>query len=257
MADCSPIRILPALEPEPEPVAVRSTPCSMSERIISRLLIMEAQEQDPWLRDDYREAYLTVAYASEGSPIPFIEASYKLFSTHPERVWRKIVALRKAKLGREYSRMFDDSGNLKKQWLDIPDYDPTSELAPRSRSAQSEEPDTKTKWPKAPLRRVMNVEEVRDRGRVLYHLERLECGHLHTEFVGANPGKPRRRCRDCFTEAQPVSWQAKDANVVKTTPLRRPKTSKGNVYQMPSPSRSAKQEPLRILPPETARQNAG
>ena len=54
-------------------------------------------------------------------------------------------------------------------------------------------------WPAvrrlAPLRWVVSREPVHgEGGRILYHNEQLQCGHVHAEFSGGNPGK-RRRCR--------------------------------------------------------------
>lgn len=208
------LRILPALDVSPRrPVSshLRILPAPeppLIERVVARLVEREGEERDPWLRDDLRQARLTVHYAGEGSPIPFILASYELYGSHPEKVWENITAERKAKLGQEYGRCFDAAGNLKPQFLDIPDYDPLSDLSPCS-SNQQIDVYLKKKWPKGPLRRVVSrIEVLKDKG-VAYHREELECGHLHIEFLDANPGNRRRRCNLCRglgSEGKLTSW---------------------------------------------------
>jgi hypothetical protein len=72
--------------------------------------------------------------------------------------------------------------------------------------------------------------EIRDGdGRVLYHGEQLECGHFHTEFLDANPGKQRRRCQTC-----------KDGIAVHTRPTIVPK-------ELPTGSVEEEAAKLRIL----------
>ncbi len=72
---------------------------SFSDRVIDRLAEAEADEQDPHLRDDYQQALRVVVLAREGSPMPFIEASYALWGMHPAKVWPRILAQRQAMLG--------------------------------------------------------------------------------------------------------------------------------------------------------------
>ncbi len=224
-------------------------PFSLSYRVISRLVGMEEHEPDAHLRDDYRQARLVMVHARDGSPIPFIEASYDLFGAHPDRVWERVGAKRKAVLGTEYSQVFDESGNLRHQFLDIPDYDPMSGQPPLlSRRAEMD----KKRWtPKAPLRRVLQVHEIHAGKRSVYHLEQLECGHVHTEFLGENPGNRRRRCVECskgVPKKQPQFWrELEDAQLLVVGEARGPKRRTGNLYTMPSP-RSSEQKALRILP---------
>jgi hypothetical protein len=171
---------------------------SLTDRVINRLARMEVREQDAHLRDDYRQSRLTMAYAHNGSPIPFVEASYEMFGAHPERVWERIGAMRKFILGPEYGLCFDESGNLRPQFFDVPDYDASLGLPPQSRRPEI----AKKRWtPKAPLRRVLKVNEIRH-GDLTYHLEELECGHSHTEFLDANLGNKRRRCHGCATQTR-------------------------------------------------------
>lgn len=109
--------------------------------------------------------------------------------------------------GGGYGRSYDAAGNRLPQPLDIPDYDPTCELAPRlqirqasqaaSQPARRGSPENSAWPPKAPLRRVVNRSEVWNNKRVLYFNELLECGHSHVEFPDANVGNRRRRCHAC------------------------------------------------------------
>lgn len=84
---------------------------SVSERVLARLVQSEAHELNPHLRSDYHQAWLTVYYASLGNPIAFIEASYRAVGCHPDKVWPRIVENRKALLGSDYSRWYDEAGN--------------------------------------------------------------------------------------------------------------------------------------------------
>ena len=72
---------------------------SLSDRVIDRLAEAEADEPDVHFRDDYQQALRTVVLAREGSPMPFVEASYALWGLHPAKVWPRIVAQRVAMLG--------------------------------------------------------------------------------------------------------------------------------------------------------------
>ena len=98
-------------------------------------------------------------------------------------------------VGEEYSDVYDENANLIPQRLDIPDWDPTVALNRRRA------PVAPAVWPAvrclAPLRLVVSREPVHgEDGRILYHNEQLQCGHV--EFFGANPGKQRRRCKKCL-----------------------------------------------------------
>ena len=221
-------------------------PDSITDRVIEHLARMEMREPNAHLRDDYRQARLIMAYARDHSPMPVIEASYKLFGVHPDCVWQRISAMQKAILKEEHGQWFDDSGNLRPQFLDIPDYDASLGHPPLTRPENA-----KKRWTaKAPLRRVLKVFEIHD-GNVMYHLEQLQCGHTHTEFLCANPGKKRRRCQECANGVpeKPVAfWEETDANVVKTGRMGRAAARTGNLYTMPKPARSTEHQPLRILP---------
>jgi hypothetical protein len=59
-------------------------------RILFRLSAAEAQEVDPWYRDDLRIARLTVAYAARGEAVlcsPQVLATYSVLGLHPDKVW--------------------------------------------------------------------------------------------------------------------------------------------------------------------------
>lgn len=101
-----------------------------SERVLDRLWQARDEERNHHLLDDLIVAWQTVSLAAQGSPIPFVEASYNVLGCHPDYVFQRLMARRRWNLGLEYSLWFDDAGNLRQSYLDIPDFDPTSELAP-------------------------------------------------------------------------------------------------------------------------------
>ena len=72
---------------------------SQVDRILARLMQAEAHETDVWLRDDYRQAFITVSFAAKGSAIPFVEASYLMYGLHPDKLYPAILARRAALLG--------------------------------------------------------------------------------------------------------------------------------------------------------------
>ena len=72
---------------------------SLTERVLARLIQSEAHEPDVWLRDDYRQAFITLSLAAQNSPIPFVEASYIMYGLHPEKLYASILARRSALLG--------------------------------------------------------------------------------------------------------------------------------------------------------------
>jgi hypothetical protein len=82
-------------------------------RILDRLWEAEMSEQDIHLRSDYRQAFICVSLASRGESQPFITASYRIYGSHPDDVWPKIMANRKAKLGKEFADWYDQAGNWK------------------------------------------------------------------------------------------------------------------------------------------------
>lgn len=81
-------------------------------RILDRLQKAEMAESNIWFRQDYRQAFVCVSLAARGEPEPFINSSYVLFGTHPDRVWAKIQANRHYRLGKEYGQWYSDDGVL-------------------------------------------------------------------------------------------------------------------------------------------------
>lgn len=86
---------------------------TLHERIMARLIQAEAHETDPWLRQDYRQAFICVSLASKGNTEPFLVSSYQVYGTHPDLVWSKVQANRHAKLAKEYGDWYDAAGNRK------------------------------------------------------------------------------------------------------------------------------------------------
>jgi hypothetical protein len=68
----------------------------LTARVATRLVEAEFREPDAWYRDDYRIARVTLGLARRGSPIPHIEACYRVLGCHPDHVWPRIVARREA-----------------------------------------------------------------------------------------------------------------------------------------------------------------
>ena len=82
-------------------------------RILDRLWEAERSEPDIWFRQDYRQAFICVSLASRCEPQPFITSSYRIYGSHPDDVWPKIMANRKARLGKEFLDWYDQAGSLK------------------------------------------------------------------------------------------------------------------------------------------------
>lgn len=82
---------------------------SQVDRILAELVRAEAHEQDVWLKDDYRQAFVIVSLAERGNPIPFITSSYICYGLHPDKVWPSLVARRKADCGKLYPVLFDQN----------------------------------------------------------------------------------------------------------------------------------------------------
>lgn len=69
--------------------------------VLAYLAQREADEHDPWVRDDIRISWITVLNASEGNPIPHICATYAVIGLHPDKVWPAIQARREYWLGKK------------------------------------------------------------------------------------------------------------------------------------------------------------
>jgi hypothetical protein len=91
-------------------------------RILDRLTAAELAESNVWFRQDYRQAFICLSSARRGEAAPFIASSYRIYGTHPDLVWSKIMANRRAKLGKEMNEWYDAAGNLTP---DLPKKKPT------------------------------------------------------------------------------------------------------------------------------------
>lgn len=102
LAEVQPSNFSPSLELKTSPLAWILDPAkkkSFTDRVLARLIQSEAHEVNPHLRDDYRQSFITLSLAAAGSPIPFVEASYRMYGVHPDKLWPKIVAHRNWLLG--------------------------------------------------------------------------------------------------------------------------------------------------------------
>lgn len=88
---------------------------SFVDRVLARLVQAEAHEPDVWERENYRQSAMVVSLARRGNTEPFTVSSYQMYGVHPDKLHAKIVARRKADLGKEYSRWYDENDNLKKE----------------------------------------------------------------------------------------------------------------------------------------------
>jgi hypothetical protein len=95
---------------EPRVPLDEAEPRVIFDRILARLTQAEAHELDVWLREDYRQAFITVALTAKNFPNPFLEASIRMNGCHPDKVFQHITNNRKAQLGGEYSRFYDENG---------------------------------------------------------------------------------------------------------------------------------------------------
>lgn len=82
--------------------SVKQIKPKFSGRILARLVEAEWLAVDPWVRDDYRIAYLTVLYAARKYPQPHVEATYRVLGIHPDKVWPALIERRKTLLGPWY-----------------------------------------------------------------------------------------------------------------------------------------------------------
>src|SRR5258708_4797525 len=87
---------------------------ALARRIMVRLERAELLEVNPHVQCDIRIAWLTVLYASRGVSEPHVQATAAILGVHPDRVWPKIEAARRAKLGADYDKFFGESSSPKK-----------------------------------------------------------------------------------------------------------------------------------------------
>lgn len=94
-------------------------PGSPADRVLARLIQQEAHERKVGhvhFAEDLRQAQIAILRWQRGD-FPtfaecFVSASYTVFSCHPDRLFEKMVARRRSQLGAEYSRWYDERGNL-------------------------------------------------------------------------------------------------------------------------------------------------
>lgn len=93
----------------------------LTNRILARLERAEWTESRIEFRDDYRIAWITVLYAARGDASecsPHVAATYAVLAMHPDKVWPAVVARRRAELGGDYSRWYDERCLLIPEMLD-------------------------------------------------------------------------------------------------------------------------------------------
>lgn len=83
-----------------------------SSHVLEYLMSMRFGEPDPWYADDYQISYLTVLWAERGHPHPDVYATQLTLGILPSEVWPQIVARRRAKLGKLYTKFFYASTDL-------------------------------------------------------------------------------------------------------------------------------------------------
>jgi hypothetical protein len=105
-----------ALPPESEQQVGRT------ENVMSYLEKAEKKEIDPWLRDDYRIAWITTKWAQYGVPdwswlrqdTPHAAATFQVLQCRPDEVWPRIVAKRREKLGALYEQFWGETSSPRK-----------------------------------------------------------------------------------------------------------------------------------------------
>lgn len=91
-----------------------------TERVLAHLEQAEKIEIDPWLRDDIRIAWITTNWSQHGVPdwswrrdsSPYVAATYQVLNCHPDEVWPRIEAQRKAKLRGMYAEIWGGASPL-------------------------------------------------------------------------------------------------------------------------------------------------
>jgi hypothetical protein len=109
----------PAARECAEPPCVET---DLADRVLAYLEQEEKREIDPWLRDDIRIAWITTRWSQHGVPdwswhrhsSPYVAATYQVLRCHPDEVWPRIEAQRKAKLGAMYEQVWGEASSPKK-----------------------------------------------------------------------------------------------------------------------------------------------
>lgn len=94
-----------------------------TEGILRHLERAEKLESNPWLKDDYRIAWITVNWAQSGVPDwswhrnspAHVAATYQVLHCPPDEVWSRIEARRRADLGSEYALWYGESTTTQKK----------------------------------------------------------------------------------------------------------------------------------------------
>ena len=102
------------LDALPQERALVETEQERTERVLAYLEQAGKKEIDPWLRDDIRIAWITAKWSQHGVPewswrkdsSAYVAATYQVLNCHPDEVWPRIVAARKAKLGAAYEEVW-------------------------------------------------------------------------------------------------------------------------------------------------------
>lgn len=95
--------------PTQEPACLafwRLSSAVMLARILAKLELAEAREENPHFQADYRIAWITLLRAAQGIPEPHVSASYAVLGVHPDRVWSSLASRRHAQLGEFYEEFF-------------------------------------------------------------------------------------------------------------------------------------------------------
>lgn len=87
------------------------------QRVIAQLIQAEAHEPNLHFKADYRQTMIAMCAVDVRRDVStglaaLVAASYHMYGKHPDKLWPAIVARRKADLGKEYSRWYDENDNL-------------------------------------------------------------------------------------------------------------------------------------------------
>jgi hypothetical protein len=110
---------------------------TLSDRAIAYLIQLEAHEGNPHVCADLRQSQITLILAQRGNAEPATVASYQVHRCHPDQVWPRRVAERKAKLAAEFSDWFDAAGNLRP---DVPKKDSAATQTPLPAETEADHP---------------------------------------------------------------------------------------------------------------------
>lgn len=78
------------------------------DRILARLVQLEAHEPQTYLRDDYRISWLTLRHLQINDCVKcsaYVAATYEVLGVHPSKVWARTMESRKAILGPKFTQL--------------------------------------------------------------------------------------------------------------------------------------------------------